>query len=202
MENTHRLTIEMTIQTELISRLYPMLSAGFKVQTQTVGSIKDLLCRRIGISEDYLEKKIQTIFLDGKAIDDVEAPVGLDGSVLSLSAAMPGLAGATLRKGGHLAAMRAQISHHQKEKAPKDQMGLVTLKLFNLTTRDIGPFLLAHGIWISGRNFEDVLNSYGSDFQRGCRTASLNRQEIDIRELLRMDWKDKKVFLKVNLSQD
>ena len=100
MENSDNQNIEMTLQTDLISRLYPMLSAGFKVKAQTTCSIKDLLCRQIGISEDYLEKKIQTIFLDGKAIDDVDEPLVLDGSRLSLSAAMPGLAGTTLRRGG------------------------------------------------------------------------------------------------------
>jgi hypothetical protein len=160
------------------------------------------LCRQIGISEDYLEKKIQTIFLDGKAIDDVEAPVVLDGSILSLSAAMPGLAGATLRRGGHLAAMRAQISHNQKEITAKDQRGMVTLKLFNLTTRDIGPFFLAQGIWISGTDFENVLSSYGKDLQIGCRRAKLNNKKIAAQKLFGMDWKNKVVFLQVKVSQD
>jgi hypothetical protein len=202
MDNSDSLNIEMTMRADLVSRFYPILSAGFKVRAQTACSIKDLLCRQIGISEDYLEEKIQTIFLDGKAIDDVDAPVVRDGSTLSLSAAMPGLAGATLRRGGHLAAMRAQISHNQKETTAKDQRGLVTLKLFNLTTRDIGPFFLAQGIWISGTDFENVLSSYGPDLQRGCRTAKLNNQKIAVQKLFGMDWKNTVVFLQVNVAHD
>jgi len=202
MKNTDSLTIEMTIRTDLVSRFYPMLAAGFMVKAQTACSIKDLLCRQIGISEDYLEKEIQTIFLEGKAIDDVDAPVVRNGSILSLSAAMPGLAGATLRRGGHLAAMRAQISHNQKGSTVTDQRGKVTLKLFNLTTRDIGSFFLAQGIWISGRDFENVLNSYGSDLQKGCRLANLNKQEISLQKLSGMDWKSKVIFLQIKVSQD
>ncbi len=201
MENSDRLNIDMSMRTDLVSRFYPMLSAGFKISARTACSVRDLLCRQIGISEDYLDKKIQTIFLDGKVIDDVEAPVVLDGSILSLSAAMPGLVGATLRRGGHLAAMRVQISHNPKEATLKDQRGRVTLKLFNLTTRDIGPFILAQGIWISGADFENILSSYGPDLQRGCRLAHLNKQEITVQKLLGMDWEDKVVFLQVKVSQ-
>ena len=201
MENCDNLNIEMTLQANLVSRLYPMLAAGFKVKAQTACSIKDLLCRQIGISEDYLEKKIQTIFLDGKAIDDVDAPLVSDGSKLSLSAAMPGLAGTTLRRGGHLAAMRAQISHNQKATTAKDQQGKVTLKLFNLTTRDLGPFFLAQGIWISGTSFEKMLGSYGGELQKGCRLANLNQQEVTVQKLLRMDWQNKEIFFQVNVSQ-
>lgn len=202
MENTNNLNIEMTMRADRVSRFYPMLSAGFEVSARTACSVKDLLCRQIGISEHYLEKKIQTIFLDGKVIDDVEAPVVLDGSILSLSAAMPGLVGATLRRGGHLAAMRAQISHNQKETTLKDQMGRVRLKLFNLTTRDIGPFFLAQGVWISGADFEIILSNYEHDLQMGCRLAHLNNQEIAVQKLFDMDWKNKAVFLRVNMSQD
>ena len=202
MENTRSTTIEMTIPAELVSRFYPLLVAGIRINARTVCSIKDLLCRQIGIGEEYLEKRIQTIFLDYKPIDDVDAPVVLDGSILSLSAAMPGLVGATLRRGGHLAAMRAQISHSQKETTENDPNSKVTLKLFNLTTRDIGAFFLAQGIWISGKDFEDVLKTYGSELQKGCRMASLDKQEIDVEKLLGMDWKSKEVFLKIIVGQD
>jgi hypothetical protein len=200
MENSDSLNIEMTMRTDLVSRFYPMLSAGFKVSAQTACSVKDLLCRQIGISEDYLEKKIQTIFLDGKAIDDVEAPFVLDGSILSLSAAMPGLAGATLRRGGHLAAMRAQISHNQKQTTLKDHRGLVTLKLFNLTTRDIGPFFLAQGIWISGTDLENILSNYRHDFQTGCRLAEINNKKLSIEKLFQIEWQKKAVFLRVEVN--
>jgi hypothetical protein len=202
MKNTDSVNIEMTIQADLVSRFYPVLVAGFRVNAQTACSIKELLCRQIGISEDYLETRIQTIFLNGKAIDDVDVPVVLDGSILSLSAAMPGLAGTTLRRGGHLAAMRSQISHYQAEATAKDQKGLVMLKLFNLTTRDLGPFFLAQGIWISGTDFEQVLSSYGQELQRGCRLAKLNDQDVTAQKLWDLDWKNKAIFLVVKVSEN
>ena len=36
-------------------------------------SIKSLLCDQLGVTPDFVDKRIQTIFLDGKAVDDVNS---------------------------------------------------------------------------------------------------------------------------------
>jgi len=67
----------------------------------TVGcSIKNLLCNQFDITPEYLSDRISTIFLNGKPVDDVESAIIKDNSILALSGAMPGLVGATFRKGG------------------------------------------------------------------------------------------------------
>jgi hypothetical protein len=202
MENDNSSHIFLTVRAGLISRFLPLLSKGFRVVARTGCSIKNLLCQQLGIQENYLEEKIQTIFLNGKAIDDLNAPVIQDGSILSLSAAMPGLAGATLRRGGHLAAMRAQISHKKEATTGQDQTGTVTLKLFNLTARDIGPFFLKQGIWISGSDLEEIFDKFGQDIQAGFRLAEVNNKKITATGFLQLDWKKKAVFLVVKAAQN
>ncbi len=191
--------IRLTVRSDLLSRFFPLLSKGFTLQVQSGCSIRDLLCSQIGIEEDYLDQRVQTIFLNGKAIDDLNAPVVQDGSILSLSAAMPGLAGATLRRGGHLAAMRTQISHVKGQTTDKRQTGMITLKLFNLTARDIGPFFLERGIWISGTDLENILRYFEQDFKTGCRLVEVNGKKLTVDQLLQIDWKKNFVILKVKV---
>ena len=51
--------------------------------------------------------------LDGKPVDDIGAALVQDGSTLALSAAMPGLVGATLRRGGAYSSFRSAITYHE-----------------------------------------------------------------------------------------
>jgi hypothetical protein len=98
----------MCLEDELIPRFFQLLQQGFAVKVQAGCSVKTLLCEQLGLSPEYLEERIQTIFLDGRPVDDVNSAIIEDGSTLALSAAMPGLAGATLRKGGYYAPMRGR----------------------------------------------------------------------------------------------
>jgi hypothetical protein len=66
---------------------------------------------------------------------------------------MPGLAGATLRRGGHLAPMRAAISQNRTRSAAQGrQEGVVVLKLFNLVAKEIGPQILSAGFRLKGKD--------------------------------------------------
>lgn len=114
-------------------------------------SIRQVIVDQLGIADEYLENRIQTLFLNGKPVDDVDTRKVSDGSILALSAAMPGLAGATLRKGGKYAAFRQVISHDNDFPVPvPSQKGWMVLKLFNQVAEEQGPALLAKGIGISG----------------------------------------------------
>ena len=68
-----------------------------------------------------------------KVVDDVNTALLQDGCTVALSAAMPGLVGATFRTGGLLAAFRSDITH-QEEGVPTEThgVGMVKIKLFNL----------------------------------------------------------------------
>jgi len=87
----------IVITDELLPRFFKLLEQGFFVTTTTGCSIKDLLCKQLSIDEEYLDKRIQTLFLDGKPVDKVEKAYLHNEATLALSGAMPGLVGATLR---------------------------------------------------------------------------------------------------------
>lgn len=130
---------------------------GVGLEISTGSSIREVVTSQIGISEDYLDKRIQTIFLNGKAVDDVDSMKIKDGDILALSAAMPGLVGATLRKGGKYASFRQPISLKDDNSTSVTENGRITLKLFNQIAEEQGRLLLKKGIWMKGRDFADVI---------------------------------------------
>jgi len=180
-----------------MSLFSPLLGQGFTLKIRTGISVRDLLCRQIGINEDYLDQRIQTIFLDGKVVDNVDTAVIRQESTLALSAAMPGLAGATLRRSGAYAAMRSQISHKNNTVDNSAENGTVMLKLFNLVALELGPMFLNQGIWIDGKNLEHFFQRVPDFFWDGCLTAETDGTSQDIRKILLIKWKQKQVFLKL-----
>lgn len=200
IENPSEANLRLVVGKDLMPSFYRLLAQGFIVNARGNFSIKELLCRQYGIPNEYLEERIQTIFLDGKAVDHVSSTIVKDGSTLALSAAMPGLVGAMLRKGGYYATMRAQISHPKEDITSNGQTGEVKLKLFNLTAKEIGPFFLEQGIWISGSDLENILSNYRHDFQTGCRLAEINNKKLSVEKLFQIDWQKKAVFLRVKVN--
>jgi hypothetical protein len=189
--------LNLTVKPDRMSLFSSLLGQGFTLKVQTGISVRDLLCRQIGVSDDYLDQRIQTIFLDGKVIDNVDSAKIRQGSTLALSAALPGLAGATLRRGGAYAAMRSQISHKNDVAEDFDENGTVILKLFNIVALELGPMFLKQGIWIDGNNLENFFLRVPDFFWEGCLIAEIDGIPLDAREMSLMEWKQKQVFLKL-----
>jgi hypothetical protein len=161
----------------------PLFSRGVQVSACLECSLKELMCRQIGLAEDYLENRVQTVFLNGHPVDDVnQATVG-EGAIVALSAAMPGLAGAVLRKGGVLATLRKNITYQNDASARETCEGKVIVKLFNMTTREVGPLLLTRGIWMEGAELKEVLDRCEDLFRKGCRRVMLDNSPISIDDL-------------------
>ena len=80
-------------------------------------SLGRFLTLGLGLEEAYVESRIQTILRNGLAVDDFAVPLA-SGDRLALSAAMPGVAGAALRRGGRYAAMRAAITQRREDAPP------------------------------------------------------------------------------------
>ncbi len=119
------------------------------------------LVEQLGLEPSYVERRISTIFVDGEVVDDPERAVVRDGSVLALSAALPGLVGATLRKGGYYSAMRSGITHHARAAGEPPAPGTVKLKLFNLIIAELAPTLLVHGLILDAPRAAPLLASLG-----------------------------------------
>ena len=152
MKTSTTSTLEFGLAQDDLSSFHALLQAGVKVDAQAGKSVKATFIEEFGLNSKHINQ-IQTVFLDGKAVDDLDASVIRDGSVLALSSAMPGLVGATLRRGSYYAAMRSQITavDTQDKDAVASQPGIITLKLFNLVLRELAPIFLKRGIWVEKR---------------------------------------------------
>ena len=197
MKPTKNIHLSLTINDELISLFLPLLGKGFQIRAQMGCSIRDFLCRQLGLSSEYLEERIQTVFLNGKAVDDLDTASINPDAVLALSGAMPGLAGATLRRGGPLSKMRGEISHVNESVCRPGGEGRVTLKLFNLALKDLGPMFLRKGIWIEGRDLHHFLKQPSDRIWTGCRNIEINANPAEIATLKNMKWDETGVLLKL-----
>lgn len=192
--------ISLTVEAGLIPAFSQILQNGFRFKGNVECSVESFLCEQFGISPEYLEKRVQTIFLDGKAVDDVQGSLVRDGATLSLSAAMPGLAGAVLRRGGYYAPMRQQISFEEGATCASIHPGIVYVKLFNMPLREIGPLFLEHGILVDGDILKDILATREDDFRAGCRQAIVDGLQIDPGQLLKIPWGTGEILLQVKIS--
>lgn len=139
--------LELLVAPGTLSLFATVLQAGIMLQTHAGQKLGLFLDRLPGFTREYIINEIQTIFLNGMAIDDLETPLEGDNSVLALSAAMPGLAGAIFRKNSFHAALRTTIQ--EKHISHQDHEIInIHLKLFNSIARDRGPELLAKGVHI------------------------------------------------------
>lgn len=152
-------SIQIQVDAREIPRFFPLFQEGILLETETGISVREFLCRLLGLHEDYVEKRISTIFLDGKPVDDLDRSRIAEGSVLALSAAMPGLVGATLRKGGYYAPMRRAISHETKEHPLSKTRGKIRLKLFNMILQELSPKLLGTGVWVQADSLKNVIGN-------------------------------------------
>ncbi|MGO9136862.1 MAG: hypothetical protein ACLP9S_17745 [Syntrophales bacterium] len=196
-KSTSPRNISLTVEAGLIPAFSQLLQNGFWIKGYVGCSVKSFLCEQFGLSPEYLEKRIQTMFLDGDVVDDVERATVGDGATVSLSAAMPGLAGAVLRKGGYYAAMRDQISFKGKMMSASLQPGKVLVKLFNMPLQELGPIFLEHGIWVESDKFKGVLKARSDDFLRGCGEVLADGRQFGIEQLLEMDWGRGDIFLRI-----
>ena len=167
------------------------------VKVQAGSSIKSLLCQQFGLSPEYVENRIQTIFLDGKPVDNVDSATVKQGSTVALSAALPGLVGATLRRGGYYAPMRSQISYREEAAPEPHHEGMIFLKLFNMLLKELGPSFLKRGIWIKGKDLSDLFKRQPDDFWAGCEGVKLDGEKIDLKRLKEINWADRHIFLQV-----
>ena len=176
--------IQVSIEENHFSAFSALLSYGFKLEVQIGCSLFDLLVRQIGINESFLNEKVQTIFLNGKVVDDFSTEIVKDESIIALSAAMPGLVGAVFRKGGILSSMRSEHAYHLQNNAIAKHRGHVTLKLFNQIASELGAGFYQKGICVKGKHFIRYVESMQSLMKSACRQLSIDGKKYEIDDFL------------------
>ncbi len=185
MKKTDLVNIHLGLTEKFAPRLFQLLTMGFRISIHEDMGIKDLLCDRLGVAPEYLEERIQTIFLNGKAVDDESDVKVRPGATLALSAAMPGIAGALMRKQGRYAPMREEISHRVDEASDRvEPAGEVVVKLFNIIARELGPGLFARGVMVGGEAFQRVIRREPEAFGEGCLWVKLDGDAVSAETLL------------------
>jgi hypothetical protein len=191
--------LALQVQQRNLSQFFPLLQQGFMVQLPACGSLRTVLCGYLGLSQEYLEGRIQTIFLNGRPVDNMDVAMVGDGDTLALSAAMPGLVGATMRRGGFFASLRSGISHGAQDEMSAGGECQVKLKLFNLLTDELGPLFLAQGIWINQEVLAAFLKRQPEDFWAGLVTAELNDDVVEPRNLATMGGPDGDALVRLSV---
>jgi len=189
--------VVFTVKSKQIGIFFELVSTGIMVSAQIGISIKELLCNQLGIDSAYVDDRIQTVFLDGRAIDDVYNTLIEEGSVLALSGAMPGLAGAVFRKGGILSPMRSNFQPIPQNDEKSVSGGVVVLKMFNQVAADLGPAFLKNGIRVAGKTFRDFLDRKLQDLQKICESVIVDGKEYPLTDEMSVDFSSEDVWLSI-----
>lgn len=179
MLNNNVKNLHITIDPTHFSNFYEILQGGFIVRCRVGVSIKALLCEQFGLTPEYVVERISTIFLDGKPVDDIESAIIKDGSRLALSAAMPGLVGATMRREGVYASLRSSITYEEKYSNYQSKEGTVTLKLFNLLMEELGPIFLKRGIFVTSPEMPAFLTKQPDNFWKACKEILYDGKPVE-----------------------
>ncbi len=161
-----------------------LLQQGLQIETPLGGSIQDFLVRNLGLNPEIIDEKIQTIFFNGKAVDDPSKALLTDGASLALSGALPGLVGATMRRGGFYSTLRDSITFQGGPDFQGAQKGSIVVKLFNILLKDFGPRILENGFMIEESKLLDFLRCNESKLADECRIRDGDGFEIAYRNLL------------------
>jgi hypothetical protein len=170
--------ISLTMGQELFVEFFPILQQGFGIMALVPCTIKDLLCDQLGLSHAYVSERITTIFLDGKATDSIDEAIVKEGSTIALSAAMPGVVGATMRRGSFYASMRSAITCTDNGNTGACREGMIRVKLFNLLLTDLGPEFLNRGVIMTPSDLADFF-LHKPDFNwQGCNEAFIDGKPV------------------------
>jgi len=146
--------LKLIIDCNVSDRFASLLQSGIGIDSYTGESLGVFLNSLPGFDTDYLSNRVQTIFYDGNAVDDLEQCFSDRHHTIALSAAMPGLAGAIFRRNSLCAALRTEKSNHANQNTSAESAH-ITLKLFNAIALEKGIGLLTRGGVFSASCLQD-----------------------------------------------
>ena len=190
--------IDITVAKGFIRWFSSFFIEGVSLPVNTGGTLKEVICDQLGVAEGYFEERIQTIFLNFKAVDKPEKALVKDGAIIALSAAMPGLVGATMRKGGTYAVLRSSISFSETDGMVEQHRGWITLKLLNMVARELGPLFLAKGVYVADEKVVSFLKARGDEFENQRCEVSINGSVSSLEQVIKMKLSGGKVCLIVS----
>jgi hypothetical protein len=152
-----------------------MLRDGFFLPVSGPTPLDLLITVDLGLEPEYMERRVATVFLNGKPVDEMHEAIAANGSVIGLSGFMPGIAGITMRRNSPVAALRRQITSESTGDLPQEP-GHVLVKLFNNVTDEAGPDALARGVLFSRKTLAEFLQTRDELFWQGLLSAEADSE--------------------------
>jgi hypothetical protein len=181
-------SVTLTFREEIPRDFFLLLQEGVLFRAETGAKVKPLLTGLLQVTEDYVDERINTVFLNGKAVDELEdATVGPD-AIIAVSASMPGFVGACFRKSGYYASMRSNVAYRESGSGEAGLQTFVCVKLFNVLARELGEPILKSGIVLPGADFRSFFSKRDDDFWAGLVAAAADGMEMDINSLRAGRW--------------
>ena len=189
MNNNFR-SIQISIDNNMVPAFFYFLEKGVKKEIEVGGNIKSMLSDQLNVSADYIDNRIKTMFLDGRPVGDINSSIIKDGATLALSAAMPGLAGATFRRSENTVHSQDKIDRKKEIKKSNRQNGIIIIKLFNLVLRELGPTFLKSGVLVSKDALTKFLLRQTDKFIKACKSVKIDGHTKTIEALKQVDVAD------------
>ena len=173
--------LTLTLPQRMTAGFASLLQHGMLCSVDQPVALLPFLLLLPGFNSSYIEKTVQTIFINGISVDNFDRNLQA-GSIVALSAAMPGLAGAIFRRQGLHGFLRSQIE--ASVESGQSVSGFIILKLFNSIATDRVEDLLTAGILVTGKAFCDFAVKREYLFQAPV-VLSFAEQTLAYAELLR-----------------
>ena len=164
-----------------IQRMVTVLQAGFFRESSQGVTLFSFLSSLPDFTEDYIINRVQTIFLNGDPVDDMNLSFSSETATLALSAAMPGLVGSLFRKSTILTSLRETAV--QKQVRDDGAPVVVRVKFFNVISVEKGAALLAGGAALHSDDLVSFLELRPS-LVNGMRNTYFDKRQISTHDLL------------------
>jgi len=183
--------IDLTWQADRLSAFFPLLLHGVILKVRPGSSVRSMLCDQVGISTDYLSKRIGAIFVDGKAVPDVDSVTVKDGSTVALSGVItePFLRCALGEPDRYSNRERAAVQREPDE-ISSERESFFHLKIYNLLTSDLGPSLFQAGIRVKAGVLDDFFATRPVGFWAGFQSAKVDSQPVESSYLQERRWSE------------
>lgn len=157
MPKPHSLLIHASAQN--LAGLAALAREGLGVSIGAGRSLRQTLTDDLGLGTECVECRIQTIFLDGSPVDDIDADHARPGSALALAGALPGVAGICMQRGSRIGVFREGITHQTQELPASEQKLRITLKLFNVIAEECLAQVLSRGVEVRAGRLAELLDA-------------------------------------------
>ena len=196
MEDQHSAPhFQLTVAHDALILFTTVLQSGIELKSSTGIPMGRFLSELPGFTADYIGDVVQTIFLNGTAIDDLTTPFEGYNPTLALSAAMPGLAGAIFRKNSFHSALRTDT---KKTGPVTNQLRdlTITLKLFNSIAQERGIELLKRSVCIKAKPVLLFFSKRESLLQK-ISTIEFEKKTIDTTTFLSLLSQSEKINIRI-----